>query len=92
MIKCSKECEPCCDFCVYASWSHPTETQDEPYDICIRHQDDEHENEVLCGGYCDDFRCIRATSANQIVVVFKDDDGYDEDDDEDDEEGEEWIE
>lgn len=63
MIKCSVECEPCCDFCIYAIHeefeSHEEIVKGGPIG-CRLHEDQEHQEIAEQRSYCDDFHCFLA--------------------------------
>jgi hypothetical protein len=65
MIKCSEDCLPCCDFCVYAI--HDTYIKDGKKVItggptgCYKHLDPEHQEIAEDDAYCEDFHCCLAT-------------------------------
>lgn len=63
MVKCSYDCIPCCDFCIYAVHE---EFEDNGKMIrcgpvgCKKHPDKEHEDVAVGCGYCEDFHCFNA--------------------------------
>jgi len=65
MVKCSENCTPCCDFCIYAV--HEI-YYDEKFggDIkggpirCDLHHDKKHDMICEFCGWCDDFHCFKA--------------------------------
>lgn len=63
MVKCGKNCYPCCDFCIYAV-HEILEDEDgawygEPFS-CDLHKDAYHDMSCESCGYCDDFHCVNA--------------------------------
>ena len=63
MIKCSDNCIPCCDFCIYAEHEelkldNGTYVDKGSPTNCKLHPDKVHN--ILCElcGYCDDFHCF----------------------------------
>lgn len=63
MIFCSKQCIPCCDFCIHAI-QHEIEYKGErilngPIG-CKLHPEEEYQYEAISCGYCDDYQCCQA--------------------------------
>lgn len=69
MILCSKDCTPCCDFCIYAIHDRWEENGREivggPIG-CNKHKDKEHQKIAESCGSCPDFHCFRANENNAI--------------------------
>lgn len=63
MIKCSANCVPCCDFCIYAIRDR-LDSEDEMFDGgpigCKLHEDQEHQEIAEQCSYCNDFHCFLA--------------------------------
>ena len=69
MVKCNKDCVPCCDFCVYAI--HDKWEEDDKEVVggpvgCKKHPDDEHQKIAESCGSCEDFHCFRADSKGVV--------------------------
>ena len=62
MTKCSIECIPCCDFCIYANYDtyikDGKEIKRGGPTGCSKHLDVEHQEIAENCGYCEDFYCI----------------------------------
>lgn len=63
MILCSKECIPCCDYCIHVI--HDTEIFNGKIIVsapinCSLYDDNEHKRIASGCGYCDDFHCNNA--------------------------------
>ena len=64
MVKCSENCTPCCDFCIYVV--HEIYYDEELGDIkggpirCDLHHDEKHDMICEFCGWCDDFHCFKA--------------------------------
>ena len=63
MILCSKECDPCCDFCIHAI--HEEFFLGEKHVVggpigCLYHKDLEHQEIAEFCGSCEDFHCFLA--------------------------------
>ena len=73
MIKCSKECTPCCDFCIYAV-HELLEDEDLGGTIyggpihCELHPDEEHDKTCESCSYCEDFHCFRADLVYETIT------------------------
>lgn len=62
MKLCCKNCIPCCDFCHFAHHEmiildNGTQIKSGP-DYCLLHNDQEHTDECIGCGYCEDFDCF----------------------------------
>lgn len=66
MVLCSKDCIPCCDFCIRAihdKWiENGKEITGGPIDCKLG--DDEHRAIAENDGYCSEFHCFRANEDN----------------------------
>ena len=66
MKKCSDECTPCCDFCIYAyhAWFEWQAKNGEYFFErggpigCFIHYDEKRKRIAHCCGWCDDFYCF----------------------------------
>ena len=61
MILCNNDCEPCCDFCIYAihdEFELNGHTEIGGPIECKLHRDKEHQEIAEYCGYCDDFHCF----------------------------------
>ena len=70
MIKCSKKCIPCCDFCIYAihdEWEENGKKITGGPIGCKKHTDEKYQIIAEDCGSCPDFHCFRANEDNQII-------------------------
>lgn len=63
MILCSKECDPCCDFCIHVI--HEEFFLGKKHVVggpigCLYHKDLEHQEIAEFCGSCEDFHCFLA--------------------------------
>ena len=62
MVLCSNNCDPCCDFCIYAEHEKIIYSGEEctsgPIG-CNLHKDKEHQAIAYCCGYCEDYHCFK---------------------------------
>lgn len=69
MVLCSNNCDPCCDFCIYAEHEKIVYRGEEctggPIG-CNLHKDQEHQNIAFGCGFCDDFHCFLADMEETI--------------------------
>lgn len=72
MIICSKECIPCCDFCIHVIHG----TLDKNFTTspigCGFHDDNRHQEEAWACGACNDFKCISAKEDTWILMNLED--------------------
>ena len=68
MIKCGKNCVPCCDFCIYAKHDAfiyaDQQIMGGPIG-CELHLDEEHQLAAVSCGECEDFHCYRADNKEE---------------------------
>ena len=71
MILCSEECDPCCDFCIYAIQDVWVDADGDTVSGgpigCNLHSDKEHQEIAEYCGCCDDFHCALAEEGKEIV-------------------------
>ena len=69
MIKCGKDCIPCCDFCIYAKHEFFVYLEQRIMSGpigCELHPDEEHQLIAESCGECEDFHCFRADSNKEM--------------------------
>ena len=62
MVKCCRDCYPCCDFCSYAEHSYLVIngiTIKSGVAGCKKHLDEHHQSMARGLGYCEDFLCVK---------------------------------